>query len=207
MKIKIFTLTFLMGSVFFLNAQVGIGTDSPNPDSDLTLASTDKGLLMNKVALTSTTSAAPLSAHVKGMFVYNTATTGDVTEGIYYNDGAKWVPAGGAPEAASKDWTILGNSDATATTATLGSTISSGNFLGTTNTQNLVLATDNKVHGILNTTGTLTGGGEATSSFGWGNTNTIGTKNNTALGNNNTANGQSSVALGDSSLATGDYIL
>jgi hypothetical protein len=59
-----------------------------------------KGLLISRVALTGTASFAPLSAHTAGMMVYNTATTGDVKPGLYYNDGTKWVasvpPAGNA---------------------------------------------------------------------------------------------------------------
>ncbi|MNS95615.1 hypothetical protein D3C72_1298820 [compost metagenome] len=37
-----------------------------------------------------TTNPSPLSAHVKGMYVYNTATAGDVTPGPYSNDGTRW---------------------------------------------------------------------------------------------------------------------
>lgn len=76
-------------------SQVGINTNTPNSASDLTLGSTNKGLLLNRVELTATNSAAPLSAHVAGMAVYNTATAGtapnNVTPGHYYNDGTKWV--------------------------------------------------------------------------------------------------------------------
>ncbi|WP_428229032.1 hypothetical protein [Flavobacterium sp.] len=50
---------------------------------------------MPRIALTSTTSFAPLTAHVAGMTVYNTATAGTgataVVPGYYYNDGAQWV--------------------------------------------------------------------------------------------------------------------
>ena len=197
MKIKSFILAFSLGSSFFLNAQVGIGTDSPDPDSDLTLASDDKGLLINRVELTSTSNASPLTAHVKGMVVYNTQTTGDVTEGLYYNDGSKWVPATGGGGSSSDDWTITGNGNTVAVSGALGSTISGGgNFLGTTNAQNLVLATGNKIHSVLSTDGTMNGVGEATSSFAWGSGNTLGTKNNLALGNGNTASGDFGASIG-----------
>jgi len=72
-------------------AQVGIGTVLPDPDSVLDITSTDKGLLLPRVLLTSTSSFAPLSAHVEGMSVYNTNTAGDVRPGQYYNDGSKWI--------------------------------------------------------------------------------------------------------------------
>src|SRR4051812_28490088 len=68
----------------------------PNKDALLELETSNKGFLMVRVALVQTTNAAPLTAHVAGMMVYNTATTGDVTPGIYYNDGTKWVISKGA---------------------------------------------------------------------------------------------------------------
>ena len=67
------------------------GSNLPNKDALLELESTNKGLLHTRVALTRTTDSAPLTAHVAGMMVYNTATANDVVPGIYYNDGAKWV--------------------------------------------------------------------------------------------------------------------
>src|SRR5260221_3879465 len=72
----------------------GIGTTSPNADAALDISSTTKGLLPPRVALSATNLASPLSAHVAGMLVYNTATAGSgntaVVPGIYVNDGTKW---------------------------------------------------------------------------------------------------------------------
>ena len=66
-----------------------------NPNAALEVESTDKGILLPRVGLTATNSFAPLSAHVAGMTVYNTATAGtepnNVTPGYYYNDGTQWV--------------------------------------------------------------------------------------------------------------------
>lgn len=54
-----------------------------------------KGLLLPRVDLSRTDSPSPLGAHVKGMLVYNKTTNGtsapNVSEGIYYNDGTKWL--------------------------------------------------------------------------------------------------------------------
>ena len=72
------------------NAQVGIGTTSPNASSVLDLTSTTQGLLLPRIALTGTANATPLSGHVAGMLVYNTATVSDVLPGLYLNDGTKW---------------------------------------------------------------------------------------------------------------------
>jgi hypothetical protein len=79
-------------------AQVKVG-DNPttkNSDAMLEIESTNKGVLLPRLALTATTNATPLTAHVPGMVVYNTASTGDVTPGIYYNDGTKWVRTTGS---------------------------------------------------------------------------------------------------------------
>jgi hypothetical protein len=76
------------------------GTTAPDPNAilDLNTNNTDngpKGLLLPRVALVATTNASPLTAHVKGIFVYNTAPANDGSPGAYYNDGTKWIRSGG----------------------------------------------------------------------------------------------------------------
>lgn len=73
---------------------VGINSTgaAPNAAAGLDVDFPDKGVLIPRVALTGTANFAPLTAHVAGMVVYNTATAGDVAPGFYYNDGTKWVP-------------------------------------------------------------------------------------------------------------------
>ena len=77
------------------SGNVGIGTVSPNINAQLEISSTNKGLLLPRVALSATNNASPLSAHVIGMVVYNTATAGSgstaVSPGFYTNDGTKWA--------------------------------------------------------------------------------------------------------------------
>ena len=73
---------------FAAKAQVTIGAeDVPNESAVLELKASDKGLLLPRVELTSTTSFAPLKAHVEGMTVYNAKANGTgataVVEGIY----------------------------------------------------------------------------------------------------------------------------
>lgn len=83
---------------FYMTAQVKVGANPTtiNTNSVLELESTTKGLLLPRVALSSTSSFSPLTAHVAGMSIYNTATVGSgttgVTPGYYYNDGTQWVP-------------------------------------------------------------------------------------------------------------------
>lgn len=85
-------IAFLLFSLS-ASAQVGIGTTSPNTDAllDIDASTSVGGLLLPRMTLTATTNPAPLSAHVQGMSVYNTATVNDVFPGQYYNDGTKWV--------------------------------------------------------------------------------------------------------------------
>ena len=97
MNKKIILLSAILLSAV-ASAQVKIGgTDGkPNADAMLDIESSDKGVLLPNVALVDTTIPDPLSAHVEGMTVYNTANTKTATNvngvvpGFYYNDGTKW---------------------------------------------------------------------------------------------------------------------
>lgn len=92
---KIFlTLAILAGIISSAQVKIGDNVTTLDANSLLELESTTKGVLFPRVALTNTTSFAPLAAHVAGMVVYNTDTTGDVTPGMYANDGTKWVKMG-----------------------------------------------------------------------------------------------------------------
>lgn len=92
---KIFlTLAILAGIISSAQVKIGDNVTTLDANSLLELESTNKGVLFPRVALINTTSSDPLTAHVAGMVVYNTATTGDVTTGMYANDGAKWVKMG-----------------------------------------------------------------------------------------------------------------
>ena len=92
-------LVFLTVSIFALNlsAQQKVkdgtvtGGNLPNKDALLELESNNKGLLHVRVTLIESINPSPLTAHVAGMMVYNTATSKDVVPGIYYNDGTRWV--------------------------------------------------------------------------------------------------------------------
>jgi hypothetical protein len=72
---------------------VGINSDgsSPNASAMLDIKSADKGLLIPRVALTSTSSASPITSPATSLLIYNTATAGDVTPGYYYWNGSAWV--------------------------------------------------------------------------------------------------------------------
>ncbi|WP_449401186.1 hypothetical protein [Chryseobacterium wanjuense] len=101
-KINFFIWIFLFIHSFYF-AQVGIGTGYPNTNAILELSSTNKGLILPRMALTATNNPSPMSSHIAGMTVYNTATntssiTNAVYPGEYYNDGTRWMRLSSARE-------------------------------------------------------------------------------------------------------------
>jgi hypothetical protein len=95
---KLFLTLFLLSGISMTKAQMRFGTgDVLDPNAVVQIDTADgtrKGLLMPRLRLFSTNSFAPLGAHVAGMIVYNTSTSGSdpfkVFPGYYYNDGTKW---------------------------------------------------------------------------------------------------------------------
>ena len=85
-----------------LLAQTGIGTTTPNASAKLEIASTDKGFLPPRVALTAANVFTPItgtSSAAAGLLIYNTATAGsapnNVVPGYYYWNGSAWVQIAG----------------------------------------------------------------------------------------------------------------
>src|SRR5690554_7469443 len=88
---RITIMAALLGSFHFASAQVGIGTPSPANSSQLDIVANNKGVLIPRIALTSTAVFAPVEGtEVESLLVYNTATEGDVTPGFYYWFNNKW---------------------------------------------------------------------------------------------------------------------
>ncbi|WP_344823261.1 hypothetical protein, partial [Rurimicrobium arvi] len=119
-------MLLLCSSGVYAQSKMKDGTISssalPNANAILDLESNRRGLLLPRIALTATNSASPLSAHVQGMAVYNTATAGSgstaVIPGYYINDGTKWI------RLISKGEVSLAN------TALSSSTTPAGNSIG-----------------------------------------------------------------------------
>lgn len=83
---------------YSINAQVAVTTDGSSADGSamLDVKSTDKGMLVPRVALTGTTDVTTISTPATSLLVYNTATAGDVTPGFYYWNGTAWTPMAGS---------------------------------------------------------------------------------------------------------------
>ncbi len=127
--ILVFLIFICNGSILF--GQVTIGSNEPpQKNAVLELKSGDKGLLLPRLALTSTSSSSPMDAHIQGMLIYNTASSNDVTPGCYFNNGEKWVRLSSAT-LNGDGWSITGNSVDAQT-----------HFLGTTNDEDLVIKTN-----------------------------------------------------------------
>lgn len=85
-----FKLILLLAAMFIfvaVNAQnVGINATGavPNASAILDVSATDKGFLIPRIALTQTTSNAPIGPTIiTSLLVYNTATVNDVTPGFF----------------------------------------------------------------------------------------------------------------------------
>ena len=103
LTVLLIVLTLLLLDIKVLTAQnIGINSTgvSPDPSAMLDVSSTNTGVLIPRVALTTSTSASPITSPTTSLLVYNTATAGDVTPGFYFWDGttAAWIRlVSGAP--------------------------------------------------------------------------------------------------------------
>ena len=88
-------LVCVLGSCPSVFSQIKIGENpkSINADAMLEIESVNKGFLLPRIALVSTTLSAPLKSFTGGMVVYNTSNSNDLTPGLYYSDGTKWIKA------------------------------------------------------------------------------------------------------------------
>lgn len=146
MKKSNLLIVFLLFLISIIKAQnVGISTTGAVPDASamLDIVSTNQGLLVPRVALTALNVAAPVTSPLTSLLIYNTATAGatpnNVIPGFYYWDGAKWVAFAGN---GGKDWSLTGNNGTAPSSVGYGTAVNN-NFLGTTDAQDLVFASNN----------------------------------------------------------------
>ncbi|WP_419869018.1 hypothetical protein [Chryseobacterium sp. CT-SW4] len=93
---KIFIKLMLVLPMSLAYGQVGLGTQSPANSSVMDITSTNKGVLIPRVALSSTQDKAPLSGNIPtGTMVFNTVNAGtgvySVIPSVYAWNGAEWV--------------------------------------------------------------------------------------------------------------------
>lgn len=154
-----------------------------NASSILDVSSSNKGVLIPRVALTGTTDVTTIASPASSLLIYNTATVSNVTPGYYYWNGSAWTKF-----VSGTAWSLTGNSGTSA----------ASNFIGTTDNVPLVIKVNNQKAGLIDVNANLFLGYQA------GNVNT-GT-DNTGIGyqalNSNTV-GSSNTATGAYALASG----
>jgi hypothetical protein len=93
MKKRLLFMTFLLPLSIALNAQVGINTAGPDASSMLDISSSNKGLLIPRVELQSTTDVISIATPANSLLVFNTVALGDVSVGYYYwsTPLSKWI--------------------------------------------------------------------------------------------------------------------
>ncbi|UWX60407.1 hypothetical protein N0B40_18695 [Chryseobacterium oranimense] len=217
MKNRLFTIA-AMSICFGINAQVGINTNQGQATLDVvgfpTTTSKPDGIIAPRLSLSQLAAKTYASAQTGAIVYVNSinatpagSTINVTAPGYYYFDGTLWVFI------TPSDWHITGNSGTTAATVAVGNTISSGNFLGTKDSQNLVLATVGEAKGILGTDGTFRGGNASTAgpyaSFVWGSNNTLSDttiSSSIVLGKDNTVSALGANTPGVA-IGSGNYVI
>lgn len=142
MKIRgIFTASVMMFILHFYaqGQSVGISNVAITPDASsiLEVRATNKGLLIPRVSLTSTTDAATIALPATSLLVYNLSTVGAgataVTPGYYYNAGIPAAPDWQRVATSKSAWLLTGNYGTDPVI----------NWLGTNDNQHLAIRTNN----------------------------------------------------------------
>ena len=125
--IKLCNLVLIISSIMLINVQiyaqnVGIGANTFTPDNSalLELQSTNSGLLIPRVPLTSATDATTIPSPAHSLIVYNNGIGGLSPEGFYYNAGTPSSP----------NWIMFSNSSHTHAALSQGAGIASFSYNG-----------------------------------------------------------------------------
>jgi len=134
------------------NVGINDNNSSPNSSAMLDVYSTNKGLLIPRIALSTSATALPVSGPVSSLLVYNTATAGDVFPGYYYWNATKWVrlTANTDPE---KNLSLVSKSANTTLLKTENMIVATGNIILSLPT---VTSADDGLEITVKNTGTFT---------------------------------------------------
>lgn len=129
---KYILLFFILFSVSN-NAQVGVGTTTPDASSALHVVSTSKGLLISRMTAAQKTA---ITAPATGLLIYQT----DGVAGFYYYNGFAWVTFSGG-----SGWELTGNSGTNDAVNVLGTTDAQDFIIGTNSNEVIRVATTGNV--------------------------------------------------------------
>jgi hypothetical protein len=176
----------------------------PAASAMLDIQSTDRGLLIPQVSLTSLTDGATVSTPAHSLLIYNTNAAMTEGKGYYYNAGTTGSPLWVKLAVTGTFWKPAGNAGTTPGT----------DFIGTTDARGLMFKTNNIQSGYIDLTGTqntsygkeslLAGGGLNNVAIGWNalKVNNMG-NSNVAIGSNalvRNKEGQNNIAIGSDAL-------
>ncbi|MES2138329.1 MAG: tail fiber domain-containing protein [Bacteroidota bacterium] len=130
----------------YFSGSVGIG-NTPNASALLDISSSNKGVLIPRLALTGTGDITTIASAATSLIVYNNATAGvspnNVIPGYYYWNGTKWISLNGG--SGGLDWSLTGNAG----------TVAGTNFIGTTDAVNFITKTSNIERMRVSSTGNI----------------------------------------------------
>lgn len=200
MKKIIFYFLLLFPIIGF--SQIGINTTNPNASSILDISSTNKGLLIPRVQLTGVNDVSTIPSPALSLLVFKSNASQAMPTGFYYWNGTRWTPliGSGTGSGANDQWLLNGNS------------VTSSNFLGTTNWQPLVFKVNNVQTAKFVPNGGIAIGIDAAANDNQGvaiGKNALANVGNeaTAVGTMTTASGYRSVAMGFEAQSTNNHSL
>lgn len=127
-KFKLAFLFFLVQLTVF--GQLGIGTTNPHASSILELESSNRGMLIPRIALQGPTDNTTMNdGNVESLLIYNTTVSNDLKKGFYYWTGSNWELL----NTDSSTWSTTGDANTDPNT----------NFVGTTDNTELWFRTNN----------------------------------------------------------------
>jgi trimeric autotransporter adhesin len=137
-------------SIFFVllistvhSQSVGINSDGSTPHSSaaLDIKSSNKGLLVPRLSLSSETDATTIASPQTSLLIFNTNASLPAGVGFYFWNGTRWSKLPTTNNLSNFSWGLTGNSE----------TVDS-NFIGTTDSRPLIFKTDNILSGKIEPT-------------------------------------------------------
>ena len=173
-----------------VNAQVGIGTTTPDSSSILHLNSTNKGLLITSISLNSLTDSSTIPSPATGLLVWNNGNGSLTTRGFYYWNNSQWniLTTGNSTSGGGS----IGGWNTSTGNAGTSSGANTTMFVGTSTYDDLIFKVNNTEIGRLGVNRAVT--------FGTG---TSANQDGVAIGTNAKTTSNESVAIGNNSATAG----